>query len=305
MKRDQFQDGSPHHPADEQLIDYLAKRLDEADRQSIQAHLVECDRCLAAFKEVGDFFEPQRDNEPMITEDIELEWRTFWNRIKDNDEATAASDQAENQPPQRRRLGFWLNPAVSIALAVLVVAIAVGMWAIQQRRANRQLARQLEVEQLRTTQLEIEQQNLADRTKELEQENSILLERSRSVEQSQPSRRADLKPPEINAPIYDLYPRGFVRRSENEGEVNRIKVPPAAKSITLILNSEGIKVFPSYKIEIRDGNRAAWRGSGLERGSYGNFSITLDPAFLGKGTFKLRLYGPASEQLAEYLLRIE
>ena len=304
MKRDQLQDGSPH-PADEQLIDYLAKRLDEADRESIQTHLVECDRCLATFKEAGDFFEPHRDNEPMITEDIELEWRTFWNRINDNEQATAASAQAADRPPARRRLGFWLSPAVSIALAVLVAAVALGMWAFQERRANRQLARQLEVEQQRASQLEIEQQNLSDRTKELEQENSILLGRSRSVEQSHQSQRADLKPPEINAPIFDLYPRGFVTRSADGSEVNRIKVPSAAKSITLILNSEGIKVLPSYNVEIRDGSRAVWRGSGLERGSYGNFSMTLDPAFLGKGTFQLRIYGPPSQQLAEYLLRIE
>ena len=296
MKRDQFQ--PTHHPDDEQLIDYLHKRLEEADHERIQAHLVDCNRCLAAFKDAGDFFEPYRDNEPMITEDLTLEWKTFWNRIKADNITTAP-------PPERPRLGFMLKPALSIVLAFLLITIGAGVWAIQQRRANRQLASQLEVEKQRTTQLESEQQNLAERTKELEQENSILLERSRRVEQTHQPRRADLKQPEINTPIYDLYPKGFVRRSANDGQINRIKVPPAARSITLLLNSEGIRIFPRYGVEIRDGSRAVWRGNGLERGSYGNFSITLDPAFLGKGTFGLKLYGPASEQLAEYLLRIE
>ena len=290
---------SGRHPSDEELVHYLGGRLDEADKDSLQNHLVECDVCLAAFRDAREFFESHRANEPMITVDIADEWKTFWNRIN-------AEEETEHRSTEPRRSGFLLSPALAFAAAILLVTVAMGIWGIRQRQESRRLAGQLEEERQRTAQLEGEQQNVSDRAKELEQENLTLQERSRAVEQSRSSKRAELRPPELNAPIYDLYPRGFVRRSEKGSEVNRINVPPGARSMTLILNGEGVSVYPSYVVEILDGKgQLIWRGRGLKRGNYGNFTITLDPAFLGKGTLRLKLYGPESKQLAEYFIHIE
>jgi hypothetical protein len=289
---------SVHHPGDEQLNDYLGGRLEKTAHESIQAHLVECDDCLAAFRDVRDFFESRRDGEPIINEDIAQEWQSFWTRIQ-------ADDEKPEVLPERRPSRFRLNPAWAFVLSAILL-VAIGIWAIVVRRENRQLAEQLESLQQRTAQLEIEQQNLVARAKDLEQKNLNLEERALAVEPSRPLPPADRKRPELNAPVYELYSRAFVQRSGNEGEMNRIKVPPSARSMTLILNGEGISVYPSYGVEILDAKgQAVWRGSGLKQGSYGNFTITLDTAFLGKGAFRLKLNGPTAQELTEYLLRIE
>ena len=305
MKPDnqELQYDSNHHPSNGEMIDYVGGRVTQTAHEDIQSHLVECDECLELFKDVRDFFESRRKDEPIITANITPEWRALWNRIKDE-------ETTEDRVPDGRRRGFRPSPSVSFALAaMLLVGLAIGIWAIIQHRQKQQLARQLEVAQQRSSQLQTEQQNLAERAKQLEQENLDLQERARSAAQSRDQQRIEIRKPELNAPIYDLYARDFSRRSENESEVNRIKVPSTANSIVLILNGEGLASSSSYGIEIFSNNgQAIWRAKGLRRGHLGNFTVTIDRLFLGKGTYRLKLYGQdgqSAKSLAEYVMRIE
>jgi len=291
---------SKHHPSNGEMIEYVGGRVTQTAHEDIQSHLVECDECLALFKDVRDFFESHRKDEPIITVDITPEWRALWNRIKDE-------ETTEDRVPDGRRRGFWTSPSVSLAVAaMLLVVLAIGTWAIMQRRQKQQLARQLEVAQQRSAQLQTEQQNLAERGKQLEQENLDLQERVRSAAQSHDSQPVEIRKPELNAPIYDLYARDFSRRSGNESEVNRIKVPSTANSIVLILNGEGLASSSSYGIEILgNSGQAIWRAKGLRRGHLGNFTVTIGRSFLGRGTYRLKIYDKDGKSLAEYLILIE
>ena len=299
----EFQYDSTHHPSDEELIKYLGGRLTESAHEGVQSHLVECAECLELFKDVRDFFEPHRENEQVISEDIRRERTAFWNRIKDE-------EKREDRLPDGRRRGFWASPSASLALAaMLLVALGLGGWAIMQRRQRQQLTRQLEVAQQQAAQLQTEQQKLSERAKQLEQESLDLQERIRSGAPSRGPQRVEVRKPELNAPIYDLYARDFSQRSGNKSEVNRVKLPSMAKSMVLILNGAGLASSSSYEIEILNNNdQVIWRAKGLEKGHLGNFTLTIDRSFLGKGTYRLKLYGQAGQSprpLAEYVMQIE
>lgn len=294
---------STDHPNDEQLISYLAGKLPESTHDSVQAHLVDCDNCLERFKDIQDFFESPRENEELITEDRLHIWTVLWKRIREeNRREPEPSIAVVARSP-------WGSKAGWAMAAMLLVILALGVWAIRQRDQNQRLAAGLEVARRQSVQLQANHDNLAARVKGLEQENSALQERGLPVDKSRSRRDADVKKPELNAPIYDLYARNFAQRSGNQSEVNRIKVPSTPESIILILNGEGLTGSPSYKVEIvNEAERVLWRAAGLKRSQMGNFTVTLDKSFLSKGTYRLRLYGQegwSSKPLTEYVLRIE
>ena len=299
----EFRYDSTHHPGDDELIAYLRGRLTERGQESVQSHLVECDECLELFKDVRDFFESHRESDHAVTSNMSHEWKVLWEQIKDE-------ERKEEHLIAGAREGFRSNRAMGLALAaMLLVAIGIGVWAVIQQRQRQQLARELEVVQQHSSQLQNEKQNLEERAKQLEQENLELQERIRLTAQSGGPQRAEIRKPELNAPIYDLYARNFTRRSAGPSEVNRIKLPASAKSMVLILNGEGIASASSYGIEILSpGGQMIWRAKGLRRDHLGNFTLTVDRSFLGKGTYSLKLYdtdGKVSKSLAEYVMAIE
>jgi hypothetical protein len=297
----EFHYDSTHHPSDDELVTYLHGRLPENAYEWVQSHLVECDACLEQFRDMQDFFDTHRKDEQIISEDISHEWSALWNRIKDE-------EKREGRLPAPRRERFWRNPPVSVALAaMLLVALAIGVWAVRLRRQKQELTRQLESAQQRSAQLQGEQQNLAERLAQTEQEKLGLQERVRAAEQSPGSQRVESSKPELNVPIYDLYAVDFSRRSGNTSAVNRIKVPSAASSIVLILNGEGLPSSSSYGIEILgNSGQVIWRAKGLRKGNLGNFTMTMERTVLRKGTYRLKLYGGGSPRpLAEYVMLIE
>jgi cell division protein FtsB len=288
---------SKHHASNDDLIDYMGGRLAEPAHERIQSHLVECDECLDLFRDVRDFFESHRGAEPLITGGIANEWQALWKRITDE-------EGSELRTFSGRQKMSWASSSASWALAaMLLVVLGIGILAVMQRRQKQQLVMQLETVQQQTAALQTEQQNLVNRTKQLEQENFQLQERARSAPPSRDAQSVEIRRPELNAPIYDLYAQNFIRRSAVPGEANRIKLPPSANSMVLVLNGEGIPPASSYGIEIlSSGGQVIWRAKGLKRDRLGNFTLTIDRSFLGKGTYRLRL---DSKPLAEYPMVVE
>lgn len=118
---------------------------------------------------------------------------------------------------------------------------------------------------------------------------------------------ADLKrpQPQLNAPIYDLYPAGSIR---GEGGNDLQAVPAEARDILLILHPPGRSRFEEHGIEIVDaGGREVWRSErGLVLNPDGSFTLSLPRDFLGH---RLRLMGidpgGGRELVAEYALPVE
>jgi hypothetical protein len=285
---EEFENNPGRHLSEDELIEYQRGRLEETEREKVQAHLVQCDVCLEAFKDVNDFFDPTREGEEAISErEIDQEWKAFWQRVQAEEEAPARA-------PGLRRAGFWFGPRATFALAASVV-LAIGFtvfWALQLRQETQQLARQLQTEQTRL--------------KELEQENHRLQEQASAIEQNYESQLAQLRQPQLNLSLYDIYSRESIQRSGEGSEVNPVKVPPTARSFSLILNGEGQPEYPDYVIEIVDQKKQVrWRGAGLRRDIQGNFTMMLDRTFLSPGEYRLKLYGQKggrSRGIAEYII---
>jgi len=298
----EFPYDSTHHPSDEQLISYFADKLPEAAHENVQAHLVDCDKCLELFKDVRDFFETHREDDEVIAESRFSAWTVLWKKIREE------KDEKAPQAIFARRSRTNALAAVAIA-AMLLVVLALGILVIRQRRQEQKLAGELERARQLNNELQANQENLATRTKELELENLRLQEQARVTEESGTPQRTGARKPELNPPIYDLYARNFTQRSGNQSEVNSIKVPASAGSIILILNGEGLAPSSTYGVEIvNDPGKLIWRARGLRRGQLGNLTLTIDRSFLRLGTYRLKLYGQegwSSKALAEYVMRIE
>jgi hypothetical protein len=296
----EFQYDSTHHPEDEQLINYFAGKLPESGHESVQIHLVECDRCLDHAQDVRDFFESTRENEEMVAEDRLRAWSMLWERIE-----SEKDDRPRKTFPAMRTRAFNSTAALSLAAMVLII-LGLGFFAFRQWRTEKRLSSELEIARRQNAQLQADQDNLTARTRELEEENLALQKRANRTEQPRSPLDPKVSQPEMNAPIYDLYARNFTQRSGDQNEVNRIKLPANANSMVLILNGDGVAQSASYGVEIVGQNgKVIWRARGLKRGQMGNFTVTIGQSFLSKGTYHLKLFGESAQPLAEYLMRIE
>jgi hypothetical protein len=277
------------HLREDELIEYQQGRLEDSERDEIQSHLVHCDECLAAFKDVSDFFEPAREGEETLSEaEIAREWRTFWPRVRAEAEIAALA-------PGGRRAGFWLSRRAAFALAasVLVAVGLTGTWAWQLKQGQQQLARQWRIEQ--------------ERVRELEQETRRWQEQANALQQTYESQLAELRQPQLNTPSYDVMTQDFIQRSGEE--VQPVRIPPMAKSFRLILIGQSQPHDPDYVVEIINRNgQPVWRGEGLKRDGNGDFVMTLQRAFLPPGEYRLKVYGQrgrGSRMMGDYTIRIE
>lgn len=117
---------------------------------------------------------------------------------------------------------------------------------------------------------------------------------------------ADLARPQVNAPIFDLYPESAAR-SEPE-ERGELALAPAVRWFSLVLNAPGSPDDATYRVEVRraDGG-LAWAGEGLRKNAFGSFTLTLPRSLAGKGEMRVRLLATeAGEEklVEEYPLRI-
>lgn len=289
----EWEDRLGRHLEEDELIAYVRGQLETADVERMQSHLLCCAACAATLKDVADFFEPRREGEESLSQRaIHREWETFWRRV-----------QAEEGVVTPKGIPRWFVPRAVFALAAsLLVAVGlVGFWSWHLRQESQELARQLQAER--------------DRRADLEQENRRLQEQARALARTYESQiarleshLAELREPQPNIPVYDLFSREFFVRSGSADVANRIVIPATTRSFSLVLTAENQPEYPSYTIELVDREeRLRWRAVGLRRDRHGNFTLTLNRAFLSPGEYRLLLYGQQDGRLrriAEYVLSL-
>jgi hypothetical protein len=146
-----------------------------------------------------------------------------------------------------------------------------GLWLKSDRQ---QLARRLS-----------EVSSQAARVSQLEEEHRQLQAQSDDLKRAYESQLAELKAPQLNAPVYDVFPEGVVQRS-GETSVNQLELSPKTKEFTLVLNGEGVPRYSSYGVEIVSrGGEVLWRGEGLQRDRFGGFFIRVQRSFMDEGTY--------------------
>lgn len=115
----------------------------------------------------------------------------------------------------------------------------------------------------------------------------------------------ELTQPQLNAPVQELAPSGS--RGGDSGPP-ALRLPAGTTLFTLVLNPADRKDFPDYGAEIeRQDGGILWSGRGLEKNTFGSFSLALPRALAPDGTYRIHLYGLEGERrepLGEYALVI-
>jgi hypothetical protein len=285
----EWEDLMGRHLDEEELVAYGRGQLEDVEAERLQSHLLRCDRCLTAFKDVVDFFGELREGEEPVGErEIRREWDVFRRRVH----APAVA---------RKSFGLWIGPRAIFALAASVL-VAVGLatfWGLRLRQDVQQMARQWQAEHARREAAE-------QHARRLQQQNDALARTYESELAELRSQLAELRQPQWNIPVYDIFSREAFRRSGFPHQVNRITLPPTAGNFTVILTGTTSASYPEYEVEILDsGGRIHWRGTNLRRDLQGNFTLLLSRSFLGPGEYRVRLYGRRhglSRYIAEYII---
>ena len=273
---------------------YVLHQLAPDERLAFQEHYFSCDECFERAQTEARFIASVRDASrtgALGVDQTERLHGAVWSR--------------------RRLAEGWLVPALA---ASLLVALALSLWVLSLRGENQLLARQTSEHNLASERL----QRLEDKVRELdasgatlqEQKDSLaeeikrLKEQLAAAEQQHESELAQLREPDINVPVRNIYPAGDAQRSGRAGEVNRVRVPRGTRAFVLILGDYR-PGYSTYRLEILDpAGRQVARREGLKPDQNGDLSVLLNRTLLGQGKYRLRLYG-GPQQIAEYVILVE
>ena len=194
--------------------------------------------------------------------------------------------------PSRRARSGWAIPPSALALAASVlVSVGLGVSTLRLEWRNGELQSQLSARD--------------DRVQELEAENRRIQESGAKLE----AELSELKGPQPNSLLFDLFSTDWVQRSGGGNAVAELVLPRDAGNFVLILSGEGRSRIGEHALEIVDGDgRTIWRGEGLRQDPQGNFVLTLSRSFLSDGDYRLVLYQTGKNQptrVAEYAVRVK
>ena len=284
---------------DRDLIEqYVLNKLSTEERRVFQEHFFECDKCFEQAELAARFIAGVRDAVGS---------------------GVLAADQTDRLPSRSRLFpvlnqrwtSAWLMPALAASLLLAVTLSA--LWALSLSRENRQLA-DLRAEQNRAAD---QMQQLDAKVRELEasgnasqelsealkEENVRLKEQLAKTERQLGTQLAELRQPDINVPVQNIYPADS-QRSTGPGEINRLRVPQGTRAFVLILGDYK-PGYSDYRLEILDASgRQVTRREGLKPNQAGELSVMVTRTLMKRGNYRLKLYG-GREAIAEYVVRVE
>ncbi|MBI4471003.1 MAG: sigma-70 family RNA polymerase sigma factor [Acidobacteria bacterium] len=300
-----------NHLGEAELIEYHSNRLPEPERRRVEAHLAVCATCLKELVEMSDFLQSAFENKnvPSDTPAHASQFEALWDQV-------APLPPSSSGAPDPKPVGSWKRPRMLFALAAsLFIGFAVtGIWALVLRQENRRLVQgpagegpQIAWEEKNRT-LQAEKNSLQQREDLLKSENRRLQEQIQSMEQQQETLLAELRQPDINIPIKNIYPSGDAQRSRGSNDINRVRIPPSSTAFVLILTDYETG-YPDYTLEILDqSGRAISTVGGLKPDDNGDLTVKLERALLHQPQYRLRLSGRKSgrsTRLADYFIKIE
>ncbi len=287
------------HLSEEEMIHYRQGHFEDQERVRVEVHLARCAECLETLSAASEFLQSLSPGEAMRgAQAPDPDFEALWQRL---------------DSPAPARPGFLGHPRALFALAAsLFVALALTLiWALSLRQENQRLAERPSEPGVFAGQLStLEQKNreLQEQLVTLQQESRRLQEHVNASKQQYESELAQLKQPEVNAPVRNIYPRDDQQRSGEPGEANRISVPHGTRTFTVIL-ADYERGYQDYRVEIVDrAGRLIWQGQGLRPSEAGDLTLMLNRTFLGQKRFTLKLYGQRdgrSRKVAEYIVIVE
>ena len=286
---------------DNEVIEkYVRQKLTSTERQAFQEHFFQCDECFEQAQMTARFIAGVR--EASVS-------------------GVLAANQIEPSGTSRRWVpafidqGWifsWVMPALAICLLLAVALI--GWWTLSLRRENQLLAQRMAdqnraSERLQSLESKIREleagENASQAQKEsLRQEITALKEQLAVTERERETQVAQLREPDINVPVRNIYPLGDAQRSGGTSEINRLRVPRGTRTFVLILGDYK-PGYSDYRLEIRDpSGRMVARRSGLKPDQNGELSVLLNRTLLSQGKYRLKLFGQ-TQPIADYVVVIE
>ncbi len=247
---------------------FLNDTLEMAEEELMHEHLEGCGRCR------------QELDESVLV-------RSIYRR---------APNEAVVRAPAIARKRWWelaARPRLAWA-ACFVALIALGGWFWSWRQARTGQANVTEQQRAmreRVASLESEKQNWQQTESQLRQQ---LEGANQQIAQLQEQAK-DLISPQLNTPVRDVHPNQPLQRKSGDQaeEVNDLDIPPGAKLVTLILNSQNPDVYRGYSLEMLDARNAVrWSAGGLARNPSSDYTISLPAEFLAPGaSYTINIYG--------------
>jgi hypothetical protein len=308
---------------EDQLARTVAGELSQSERERTADHLTRCSDCVKEYRAISSLKSWAEE----VTKESSASSSPNGNGGRIQLTAPPSPIAAGSSFPASRSFSFYFPYAVAAAAVILSLTLAAIL--ISKSRENQRLVAQVSQEQsarsageVRSAESLAEARRLRDESaRRAEQESAArriaedeLVKRDTAARSSGKNlgsareRTTDqIASPDINVSIFDLVPQDG-DRGDQDVESTTIDLPPDTDLFTLILNLSGDQSSRNYSLEITDRtNRIIWRGSGLRKSAYNNFSIALRRRSFPQGEYRLKLYGlsDGSRKLIEqYAIRL-
>ena len=303
-------DDDARHLSEARMLAYCRGEMSQAERETAQSHLFECEQCVALFRSAGDFLEPARTEEEDVTvAETNEQWRSLLQRVPAISataakRTTVAPGDFQIQPDKR----FLGDSRITLALAAsLLISVGAFGWMAWSFRQERQARRQSQEAAL---QMERKQRELEQRLSQVEQSTGDQVKREREQRLA-----AEAERDQLHALLAAVQPgRDDVRLfsftlSSERGSEQPLLLPltTAGQAVRLRLFRYKPYEFERYTIELLDQHeKLVWDTSGLKPSrADGALSIRLSRGTLNPGKYKLRLFGgKTKEPLGDYGLTV-
>src|SRR5687767_2336447 len=281
---------------DNEVIErYVRQQLTPAERQAFQEHYFACDECF---------------------DEVQISAR-FIAGVREASRSGVLAAESEQRAPILPALFYpnwirnWAVPA--LAMSFLVAALLLGVWAMSVRRENQRLVQQASeqnrvAEELQRSEAKIRELEASgtasqEQLEALRNENLRLKEEMAATARQPEKQVAQLRQPDANVPVINIYPLGDTQRSGGSGEINQLRLPQPAGKFVLLL-SDFDPGYSNYRLEIRDTTgQVVMRRAGLKPDRNGEISVLLNRRLFSAGQYRLRLYSQ-NNAIAEYVVQV-
>lgn len=271
--------GPGEHLGEEELVRYHSGQLTADEQARAESHLAQCAECVDTLVDASEFLRSVSAGTVTTTADaVDREFEALRQRVD----------------PRPAPLRAVPRAVFALAASLLVALTLTLVWALVLRQENSALEGRLLA--------------LRQRDETLQQESRRLQDQISAAQKRHESELAELRQPEVNVPIRNVYPRDDRQRSAGRGEANRIALPAGTNTFALIL-SDFDKGGRDYRVEILDqAGQPVWTRGGVRPDGTGDLTVMLDRAFLSGKSFTVKLYvrrGGRYRESAEYVVQID
>ena len=284
---------------DNEVIErYVRQQLTPAERQEFQEHYFACDECFDQVQTSTRFIAGVRESSRSGV-------------------LAAAPDKRSDQSSILPALfpnwiRNWAIPA--LAMSFLVAVVLLGVWSLSVRRENQRLARQaneqsrvaeeLQRSEAKIRELEASGTASSEQLEVLRKENERLKEEIATAARQPETQVAQIRQPDANLPVINIYPLGDTQRSGGGSEINQLRLPPGTEKFVFLL-SDFESGYSNYHVEISDSaGRQIMRSVGIKPDQNGEIRVVLNRRLFSAGQYRLKLNGQG-KAIAEYLVQVE